>query len=285
MPDCLPALPRGPGGPGFPRPLQIPARSRRGGAFNGCVGRTGPGQLAARAVRVFSLAGASLLLSGLLAAPVQAQSRQAATGFVQDSPVLVTNSKSKGGGAYDPYSGTILLLRKTGQHTEQSFTTGSHPEGYRVGKWRLLIQTFNTYNFSSWISQGARKVYTHDVSNFSDTLGICTPNPTCILSLFPQQAQKGRNLQPSTTYRVGFRPTRRAMKIYLRNSDDESDFPGWSIANSIDGSDKSIYLVVEGAPILGAPRSFQELYTTPTTMWDYSGLMSSTLPLAKSRSI
>ena len=208
MPDCLPALPRGPGGPGFPRPLQTQAGSRRRGALNGCVRKTGPGQLAARAFRVFSLAGASLLLSGLLAAPVQAE-----PGVDPDFPVLVTNFRSISGGLYVSYNDTTPLYRSAGQHIEQSFTTGSHPPGYRVGKWEVLTRGSNRFDFSSWISQGATKVYTTVIDNYISP--NCPSTADCILIMSPGNADKGRNLQPSTTYRIGFRPTRRTMKIYL----------------------------------------------------------------------
>ncbi len=219
------------------RPFGAPAPTQ------GRHGERRAARAAFRRIRAWALAPAVLLLLCLAAEPASAV-----------DPISVTYNRLVSNFEEDGTTNTseeANLYRTTDQHIEQGFRTGSHPLGYRIGRWWLTILNSNDlYNFSTWLARGSDVIRSFNIQD--EPAVNCRRGNYCSVSA-NYGAVESIIVRPNTTYKVGYQPIGTAGRILLRTSDTDIGWPGWSIGNSVDGSDHSLYLYVDGAPVLGAP--------------------------------
>ena len=142
---------------------------------------------------IFVLVVTFLLLSDLIAAPVQAQT-------YRDYPTLVSNVKSSS-------PSRDFYVVDEDESITQSFTTGSHPAGYRASSFQFKLRNNVGRQQEAWIDDGSgNKLYSATTSN-------STQCPTVACN-YIWSNQYRLVLQPSTTYRAGFTPREITMYIY-----------------------------------------------------------------------
>ena len=204
-------------------------------------------RFAARAARICGLAGALLFLSGLFAAPAQAQNTQWET----IGPTLVYNLNSNvGGNLSSSESGTELY---NNNEREQEFTTGAHPPGYRLLYLYTITRSDSGATWSLWLKQGHSKV-ADIVRTGGLGVGVDTGNPDYRgLSNRPTTTT---TLQPGTTYKLGIKKTNADyMELVSTSLTTENGLSGWSIADTTTSGGQPLSLAFYGAPVLGPPRN------------------------------
>ena len=129
----------------------------------------------------------------------------------------------------------------------QRFTTGSHPDGYKLTRVRYRLRNSQTgKRFSSWIRQGNTVITRISENHGRSELALLTPQVETILSA-------------NTTYRFNvWTPT--GIQSASTNSGAETGQAGWSIANTYETGGIFSYVQNPGRPSVRCAGEFAGEY-------------------------